>query len=299
MNPTVRVPKLYIWSNQLLYLGVSHIFFREHMSVSDKLIVSIQGEINIKLDDGRQVATRSCLVKAGTAFDKEYIDVNTATMAIYYLAPLCQDYPALEKVMAMGVEGLHYAHPQEDLLIQTLIHIRDAPFAPEQVYDMLRDLIVQPSLQNVILREFDSRIVELVRRVRETVRENLGVNDFAAEVNLSESRLEKLFKDQIGIPITKYRLRYRVFVGIIHLALGQSVTDAALAAGFASSAHFSKTFSAINGVPPSAAFLKPPFLEVLISDMVFKSLSVNIDDHLNPSHRNDDPVEEIVGGNIP
>jgi len=275
MKPALRIPKLHIWSNQLLFLGVSHIPYREHQIVSDKLMVSIQGNIIITLDNGNKITTRSCLVKAGTTFDKQYIDATKATMAIYYLAPLTQDYSALENLMHKALAGLHYNHPQEDLLIHQLLNIRDNALPPEQAYRILRDLIVQPELQSVIFREFDTRVIAVIQRIRETVSENLSVKEFAEAVYLSESRLEKLFKEQIGVPITKYRLRYRVFIGIIQLALERSITDAALAAGFASSAHFSKSFSAINGIPPSTTFLKPPFLDVLIADEVLKAINTN------------------------
>ncbi|MFT7184830.1 MAG: AraC-like DNA-binding protein [Pseudohongiellaceae bacterium] len=266
------IPKLHIWANQLLFLAVSPIPYREHDIVSDKLMVSIQGSITVTLDSGKKITTHSFLVKAGTTFDKHYIDATKATMAIYYLAPVTQDYSALESVMLKARDGLHYNHPQEELLTQQLLRIRNESLPPEQAYILLRDFIVQPKLQNIIFKEFDPRIIAVIQRIRETVSENLSVNAFAESVYLSESRLEKLFKEQIGVPIRKYRLRYRVFIGTIQLALGRSVTDAALAAGFASSAHFSKSFSAINGIPPSTTFLKPPFLEVLIADEVLEAI---------------------------
>ncbi|MFT5716681.1 MAG: AraC-like DNA-binding protein [Oleiphilaceae bacterium] len=273
MKRAPSIPKLHIWTNQLLFLGVSAIPYREHEIVSDKLMVSIQGNIIVTLDSGEKITTRSFLVKAGTTFDKQYIDATKATMAIYYLAPLTQDYSALESLMIKARDGLHYNHPQEELLIQQLLCIRNESLPPEQAYTLLRDFIVQPALQSIIFREFDTRIIAVIRRIRETVSENLSLNEFAETVHLSESRLEKLFKKQIGVPITKYRLRYRVFIGIIQLALGRSVTDAALASGFASTAHFSKSFSAINGIPPSTTFLKPPFLEVLIADEVLEAIN--------------------------
>jgi len=275
MKPAPCIPKLHIWTNQLLFLGVSHIPYREHQVVSDKLMVSIQGDITVTLKNGAKIITRSCLAKSGTTFDKQYIDATKATMAIYYLAPLTQDYSALESLMFKALEGLHYNHPQEDLLIKQLLHIRNESLPPEQAYPILRNFIVQPQLQDVIFKEFDTRIIKVIQRIRETVSNNLSVKAFAETVYLSESRLEKLFKEQIGVPITKYRLRYRVFIGIIHLALGRSVTDAALSAGFSSSAHFSKSFSAINGVPPSTTFLKPPFLEVFIANKVLDSMNGN------------------------
>jgi len=273
MKPVPCIPKLHIWTNQLLFLGVSPIPYREHQIVSDKLMVSIQGNIIVTLDCGKKISTRSCLVKAGTTFEKQYIDATKATVAIYYLAPLTQDYSALECLMLKALDGFHYNHPQEELLIQQLLHIRNESLPPEQAYMLLRDFIIQPAFQNIIFREFDTRIIAVIQRIRETVSENLSVSEFAEDVYLSESRLEKLFKKQIGVPITKYRLRYRVFIGIIQLALGQSVTDAALAAGFASSAHFSKSFSTINGIPPSTTFLKPPFLEVLIAHEVLEAIN--------------------------
>lgn len=275
MKPKFEVPKLHIWSNQLLFIGASHIPYREHQVVSDKLLISIEGEMTITVEDGTKIRTRSCLTKAGATLDDNYLDAKKATMAIYYLAPLTQDYAALENVMTKAQEGLHFCHPKEDELIAQVRAIRDESLSPEQAYALLRDFIVDPQYRDVLFTEFDPRIVEVVRRIRESVRDNLSVNEFAESVSLSESRLEKLFKEQIGVPITKYRLRYRVFIGIIQLALGRTVTEAALAAGFASSAHFSKSFSSINGIPPSTTFLKPPFLDVLISNEVLESLKEN------------------------
>jgi AraC-like DNA-binding protein len=96
----------------------------------------------------------------------------------------------------------------------------------------------------------------------------MSVGDYAADVHLSESRLNKLFKHQIGIPITKYRLQIRLSVGIILLASGYTVTDAAYDAGFSSTAHFSTCFSDMIGAQPSTTFLKPPFMDTFISDDV-------------------------------
>jgi len=273
MKQEFKVPKLHIWSNQLLFIGASHIPYRDHQVVSDKLLISIEGEMTITLNNGDKVNTRSCVSKAGAVLTDQYIDANNATMAIYYLAPLTQDYPALAHEMIEAQRGLHYQHPQEDILIRSVLKIRDESLSPEAAYALLRDLIIRPENQSYVFREFDPRIIEVVKQVRETVRDNLTVRVFAEAVHLSESRLKKLFKEQIGVPISKYRLRYRVFIGIIQLALGQSITEAALAAGFASPAHFSKSFSAINGIPPSATFLKPPFLEVLIAKEVLDAQS--------------------------
>jgi AraC-like DNA-binding protein len=266
--------KLYIWVNQMLYLGISPVSYREHAIVSDKLIVSLKGTMEITLDNGDKITSRTCLVKAGINFKKTNINTNNAVMAIYFIAPVTQDFCALESIMSYARNGVHYNHPEEDVLINSLLKIRNTSINPEKAFTILRKLIVQPHLENHKFRDFDERIVEVIIKIKNTVNENISLKRLADDVNLSESRLEKLFKDQIGIPITKYRLKYRVFIGIIHLALGRSITEAALAAGFASSSHFSKSFSAINGIPPSTTFLKQPFLNVLLADEVLKKVDL-------------------------
>jgi AraC-like DNA-binding protein len=266
--------KLYIWVNQMLYLGISPVSYREHAIVSDKLIVSLEGTMEITLDNGDKITSRTCLVKAGINFKKTNINTNNAVMAIYFIAPITQDFCALESIMSYARNGVHYNHPEEDVLINSLLKIRNTSINPEKAFTILRKLIVQPHLENHKFRDFDERIVEIIIKIKNTVNENISLKRLADDVNLSESRLEKLFKDQIGIPITKYRLKYRVFIGIIHLALGRSITEAALAAGFASSSHFSKSFSAINGIPPSTTFLKQPFLNVLLADEVLKKVDL-------------------------
>jgi AraC-like DNA-binding protein len=272
LNPIIR--KLYIWVNQMLYLGIAPVPYREHAIVSDKLMVSLEGAMEITLENGEKIISRTCLVKAGINFKKSNINTNNAVMAIYFIAPITQDYSALESIMSHARNGVHFDHPEEERLIHSLLTIRDTLKTPEQAFSMLRKLIVLPHLENHTFKEFDARIIDVIQQIKDTVSENISLKKFANDVHLSESRLEKLFKDQMGIPITKYRLKYRVFIGIIHLALGQTITEAALVAGFASSSHFSKSFSAINGIPPSATFLKPPFLNVLLADEVLKKVKL-------------------------
>ncbi|MFT6836294.1 MAG: AraC-like DNA-binding protein [Francisellaceae bacterium] len=272
--------KLYIGINQSLYLGLKFVPHKDHAIVSDKLIVSLRGNIKITLNNGNQILSRSCLLKAGVSFENAKVNMDNAVMAVYYLAPLTQDYPALESTMTYATDGLHYNHPEQDGLIAMLVNIRDTPTTPEQAYAQLRQFIIKPHQENVIIKQFDKRIIQVVCEIRSTTNENLSLREFAQNVCLSESRLEKLFKEQMGIPITRYRLRYRVWIGIIHLALGRSITEAALAAGFASTAHFSKSFSAINGIPPSETFFKPPHLEVLIDEQVFENMTIKIDKNI-------------------
>lgn len=84
--------------------------------------------------------------------------------------------------------------------------------------------------------------------------ENLSAQSLATQLGLSVWRLEHLFTEHIGTPLRSYRLWVRCRNAARLLANGGSLTDAALAAGFYDSAHFSNAFKRAFGIPPSMVF---------------------------------------------
>jgi AraC-like DNA-binding protein len=74
----------------------------------------------------------------------------------------------------------------------------------------------------------------------------------AKEIGISASRLRHMFKEQTGLPISRYVLWMRLRTALLHALDGASMTESAQAAGFADAAHFSRTCRQIFGLPPSA-----------------------------------------------
>jgi AraC-like DNA-binding protein len=278
LSASAGTPKLYIWNGEMLFLGTFSVPHRAHRVVQEKLIVCLEGTLSFYRPDGEHIVARSCLLQTGVYLDTTQVNVGKAVVAVYYLHPFSQKYPALASVMQQAFDGVYYGHPLEEPLIERLLLLRDGkPMPPKETHMALQGLLVPSDLKTLMFREFDHRVLSVAQTIRSMIGENHTLSDLAASVHLSESRLEKLFKDQIGLPVTQYRLRYRVFISGILLASGYSVTEAALVAGFSSAAHFSRYFSNINGVPPSAAFMKPPFLETFVDEDVqtlVKSMTV-------------------------
>tara|TARA_R110001599_G_scaffold47459_2_gene137680 strand:+ start:125 stop:958 length:834 start_codon:yes stop_codon:yes gene_type:complete len=264
--------KLYIWKNSRMCLGINHQPFRNYTLAWSQLLVSIQGTIRLQLEDGSEVETRTCLIKAGSDVKETYINTRNAVIAIYYFNPISQEFYILQNQMLNARAEVYYQHPTEDLLVQKLLSILTKPLSTSETLSLVQGVIVPTHLRRTIVKEFDLRIIETVQNIRKSFRSKLSVSDYAKNVHLSESRLNKLFKDQIGIPITKYRLQFRLSVGVILLAARYSVTDAAYGAGFSSTAHFSKCFSDMIGVQPSTTFLKPPFVSSYICEEALKAI---------------------------
>lgn len=73
----------------------------------------------------------------------------------------------------------------------------------------------------------------------------------AAQVGLSASRLTHLFTVQVGIPLRRYVLWSRLRIAISRVQAGDDLTGAAHGAGFADSAHLTRTTRDMFGLPPS------------------------------------------------
>ena len=86
---------------------------------------------------------------------------------------------------------------------------------------------------------------------------NGGINDatslevLAGAVGLSPSRLMHVFTSSVGIPLRPYLAWLRVQRAAIEIVSGNSLTEAAITAGFSDAAHMSRTFRRMLGIPPS------------------------------------------------
>lgn len=98
----------------------------------------------------------------------------------------------------------------------------------------------------------DPRVVSVCRMLAEQLEQPPSLAVLAEAVSLSVSRLQHLVKAELGLPLGHYLLWLRVRDTVRRAQYGSSLTEAALAAGFADSAHFSRTFRRMFGLPPSS-----------------------------------------------
>ncbi|MFW6030070.1 MAG: helix-turn-helix domain-containing protein [Halanaerobiales bacterium] len=120
-----------------------------------------------------------------------------------------------------------------------------------------------PILKN---SKVDDRVHRTVVMIEDSDYKKLALNELANNVALSESRLQHIFKKQIGISIKRYMLWKRIIDGIKIIAGGTNFTFAAHKAGFADSAHMSRTFKRMFGITLSDLFKNSSFVQVLIEN---------------------------------
>jgi AraC-like DNA-binding protein len=90
--------------------------------------------------------------------------------------------------------------------------------------------------------------IEWLRAGRE---QGIIVGEIAAGVDLSESRFSHLFTEHVRVPVRRYLLWLRLRDALHLLSRGGSLTETAHEAGFADSAHLTRTFRTSLGIAPS------------------------------------------------
>ena len=95
----------------------------------------------------------------------------------------------------------------------------------------------------------DPRALAMIDFARKRLDDVVTLPAAADFVGLSESRARHLFVAQTGLPFKAYVLWLRLQQAVSLYAKGTTLTEAAHGAGFADSAHFSRTFKRTFGLP--------------------------------------------------
>ncbi|MFI6485832.1 helix-turn-helix domain-containing protein [Nonomuraea sp. NPDC050663] len=83
-------------------------------------------------------------------------------------------------------------------------------------------------------------------------REGVAMSEIAAQVGLSPQRLRTLAREQLGMPLARWRIWQRLSRAAEALREGRTPADAAAVAGFADQAHFHRRMREMIGLTPTA-----------------------------------------------
>jgi AraC-like DNA-binding protein len=263
LSETPMPARLYLWDRRTLYLGP----LRSPVCLSlaaSRLLVGLEGDIRFRqAPNGPESVCRSLLLPVGW---QGAVDAGRGLVADCHLDVTGYDHALLSQLARRQEQRACCDLENEPLLQEAFSRLHHEPHQPDQVYTQLDKLLNPPALVERTTYDFDSRILATIQRIKASTRENLSVACLAKQVGLSASRLVSLFKEQVGVPIRRYRLWYRLFLSTQRMTTGTSVTEAALEAGFTDSAHFCRTYRTILGFQPSALLSRRSELSVFVEE---------------------------------
>ena len=238
--------KLIGWGARVLYLGPA-LRLTPHRNATAVLAVALDGEMEVADDpsdpNGAYRCVRSVLIPPNTL---HHLRIAGGSMAFLYVDPLSRDLDVLRARMLDLTPRAAFNLINEAAIIETLTGLGEGRMAARDGRQALGELLGIGTRADT-----DVRIVAALRQMRDEPHRSHSLTELGACAGLSASRFLHLLKAQTGVPLRRYRLwnRMGAAVGAVHD--GMSLTEAAHAAGFASSAHFSAAFRDMFGMMPS------------------------------------------------
>jgi len=110
-------------------------------------------------------------------------------------------------------------------------------------------------------RRFDARLSKVLDAIRASDDLRMSLDKAADLACLSPTRFAHLFKDQVGLPFSRYMLWRKLTRAMVAVASERTLAAAAHAADFADAAHLTRTFYQMVGMAPSA-LMRGNFIEI-------------------------------------
>jgi AraC-like DNA-binding protein len=231
--PLPKGAQLYAWGARVLYVGAA-LNLTAHRNAVAVLALGLDGPFEVAEAPGDPAsawrATRSLLIAPAAL---HHLRSDGGRMAFLYVDPLSRDLDRLRD----GVDA--------SALLALLRGLADG--ARDWV-SVRRELTLRLGAD---AEAPDPRIRIALEALHADPAARLSLDELAAAAGLSASRFRRLFRAATGVTLRRYRLWIAMGAATRAIAAGESLTTAALDAGFSSSAHFSAAFREMFGLEPS------------------------------------------------
>jgi AraC-like DNA-binding protein len=236
----------FLWPTEFLVFS-DFLVAHSHTHSALQLSVGIEGSPRVQLD-GAWHRARGVLIDTDTAHS---FDCDGRLTAIGWIEGESQ---LAEQLRGHVLEGLPFALLDDSLCADLRDRLRPAfgkTTGCPQAYQLWRDALGLLAVDVPGDAVCADRIAAVLDYLRTTPPPPPSIEDLTRIAHLSESRLQHLFRDQVGVPVRRYLLWHRYLTALSVLADGASVAYAAHAAGFADSAHLARTAMRMNGFTPT------------------------------------------------
>ena len=242
-NPKMH---LYVWNERFLYVGPSKAttLHRNHAAV---WLNAPEGVMRVTLADGTRLANTVIYLPSGTEYATDAADTS---IAVLFWEPESANFQRIAERFDNVPRAFHctQASPAAWKMLQdTATSLADA----EQLMAQIFGLEIQDTMATGIV---DNRITTALAFLRESPQDYGSLEALAEKAHLSPSRFAHLFKTVVGVPVRRYVLWMKLRRALDFALAGDSLTTAALSAGFADSAHLSRTVRAMLGIAPEFLF---------------------------------------------
>jgi AraC-like DNA-binding protein len=244
--------RIHFWQSGSLWIGQGRGRSEWHSHHAHQLALALDGEFRFRSERQGHWSTFEAVIVPSHCHHE--FELDGTTVAHLFVEPESIDGRAFTH--RFGGHGLSplpqsVARPAADRLLEALHRNADADAMKAAARAAVAALAAS-SGSAMTAPANDPRVARALEYIRSHVRAPVSLADAAAAATLSPSRFRHLFVQETGTSFRAYLLWLRINIGIEAAMAGASWTEAAHAAGFADSAHLSRTHRRMFGVEPTA-----------------------------------------------
>ena len=143
------------------------------------------------------------------------------------------------------------ANARMDAIRDELRAFVDRPEDSDDVAALVRRSVQALRPGAVPVRRLDPRVTRVLDAIRASDDLRISLDKAAGMAILSPTRFAHLFKDQVGLPFSRYMLWRKLTRAMVAIGSERTIAAAAHAADFADAAHLTRTFYQMFGMAPS------------------------------------------------
>jgi AraC family transcriptional regulator len=232
--------QLYVWPQHLLMLGPAYAS-AQHRHHAAQIAFGLDGPVIFESPHHGVHRADMLLISPNTP----HAHPAFGALAFLYLWPESVEWLRFPGRDKGGIVPLPF-----DLRLRSLA--RCAAVGDAVAACSLGDALIGQSAGGALSN--DALVSRAVTHIHRSLDGPITLAALAKVVRRSPSRLAHRFREATGVPLRRYVLWCRLRTAAEAAMRGASLTEAAHRAGFADSAHLSRTFRAMFGVTPSLLF---------------------------------------------
>ena len=229
-----------------LYEARQHILIRtgysdpvRHCHMAAHIILSMDGDMTVTAE-GEDRVCRGAMIPSGVS---HMVDTRGNPALVFLYDCTTETAKSIRHVQSIPPESCRQILAAYAALEHDGTAVRYGAFE--------RFLLSQLGLTGAPCPVNDERITSAMQYIRAMSASPLSCRDAAGVTHLSQSRFSHLFKEQVGMTFSSYLIYQRLMRVYAETLRGRSITEAALEAGFSSSAHFADVNRRVFGIPAS------------------------------------------------
>jgi AraC-like DNA-binding protein len=245
-----------LWEGGFLLMGRAQGAVPAHAHHAIQIVIALDRNVAISGDDGKWHETQGLIVRP----DAEHsFDATGAFGVMVFVDPESSEGVWLSTSLRRDITIV--PDTRVDAIVPELRAFAEQVDESLDIAALVRRCIHGLKSGLAPTRRLDSRVTTVLEAIRAADDLRMSLDQAADKACLSATRFAHLFKEQVGLPFSRYMLWRKMTRAMVAVASEGTIAAAAHAADFADAAHLTRTFYQMFGMPPSV-LMQGDFIEI-------------------------------------